>query len=210
MTDAVFARFFERVEASSIDACWLWKGPRGKGYGQLRESGRRSPVQAHRVAYEHFVGPIPKGLQLDHLCRERWCVNPFHLEPVTNRENAQRGAKGRLVTVCRHGHPYMDENTLWRQLPDGPRRACLTCRRERLHERSSREHRAREQRFNEVWLCADGGAMACGVVRGTTRRSILCELPVDHDGPHLARSADGRRWYSWSAVYRIDPRRPAA
>lgn len=76
--------------------CWVWTGAKqSAGYGALRVDGR--VVLAHRHAYEQAVGPIPAGLQLDHLCRVTDCVNPEHLEPVTNRENVLRGRKAKLT-----------------------------------------------------------------------------------------------------------------
>lgn len=86
------------------DGCWYWSGAKHhKGYGNLR--GR----MAHRISYEQFIGPIPKGLQLDHLCEAKNCVNPFHLEPVTNQENKLRWADN--LTHCPQGHPYDSNNT---------------------------------------------------------------------------------------------------
>jgi hypothetical protein len=87
---------------------------------------------AHRISYEHFVGPIPKGLFIDHLCRMRACVNPGHLEPVTTLENARRGDGGsnnRRKTHCTRGHEYSDENTrIKRNLKDGSfERVCKEC-----------------------------------------------------------------------------------
>lgn len=71
--------------------CWVWQRAQdGRGYG--RSKGRRS----HQEIYEQFKGPVPKDLQLDHLCRNRLCCNPDHLEPVTNQVNAQRGAGSKL------------------------------------------------------------------------------------------------------------------
>jgi len=91
--------------------CWLWTASTNKnGYGQFRfgsqVDGTRTMVLAHRWAYEHLVGPIPEGLQLDHLCRAPWCVNPEHLEPVTNRENTVRGLEARGATA-QHGSTSM-------------------------------------------------------------------------------------------------------
>jgi hypothetical protein len=85
------ARFLTRIDKSS--GCWLWTAHVSPttGYVQFRIGGRAGKmVLAHRWAYEHFVGPIPAGLQLDHLCRIRHCVNPVHLEPVTAAENRRR------------------------------------------------------------------------------------------------------------------------
>lgn len=85
--------------------CWLWMGSLdGHGYGQIQTgrvsvNGHHAPDKAHRVSYELHVGPIPEGLQLDHLCRNPSCVNPKHLEPVTNQENTQRGWDARKAAA---------------------------------------------------------------------------------------------------------------
>ena len=83
--------------------CWLWQGYKNpKGYGIAGHNGKI--CRAHRVMYEELVGPIPEGLDIDHLCRVRHCVNPDHLEPVTRRENILRGLHGRLKLFCNQGH----------------------------------------------------------------------------------------------------------
>lgn len=97
----------------NTDDCWLYAGYKSDlGYGQLWHKGKRYIV--HRLSYETFVGPIPDGLVIDHLCRVRHCFNPSHLEPVTARENTLRG-EGVLVnkrkTHCPRGHEYTLENT---------------------------------------------------------------------------------------------------
>lgn len=93
-----------------VAGCWLWTGPvTPKGYG------RQGSRLAHRVVYERLVGPIPKGLTLDHLCRQPGCVRPSHLEPVTMRVNLLRGdtvtAANAAVTECPQGHAYDATNT---------------------------------------------------------------------------------------------------
>jgi hypothetical protein len=88
-------RFWLRVGPhDEAGACWLWHGTTSRGYGYFESyaSGSRVRMTAHRFAYEAFVGPIPVGLELDHLCRIRNCVNPAHMEPVTHAENMARTA----------------------------------------------------------------------------------------------------------------------
>lgn len=108
------ARFWKRVEKQDTQPfCWTWKGCLStKGYAQVRINNRLWTV--HRLAYEMLVGPIPPGLVVDHLCRNRACCNPVHLEPVTSRENTLRGEVSRR-THCPQGHAYTAENTYrWR------------------------------------------------------------------------------------------------
>ncbi|HXJ92652.1 MAG TPA: HNH endonuclease signature motif containing protein [Terriglobia bacterium] len=129
-------RFWTKVSKSGplpspyLGQCWLWTSPpRDGGYGQFYvRTGL--VVRAHRFAYEQFHGSIPEGLTLDHLCRNTLCVNPVHLEAVTQRENTLRGngpaAKHARKTHCKRGHPYNESNTYF--YPDG-RRGCRVCRR---------------------------------------------------------------------------------
>jgi len=108
--------------------CWRWTAFTHQGYGKcaVPELGEQL---AHRVSYIVFRGEIPEGLTLDHLCRNRWCVNPWHLEPVSNVENVMRGegvcARNARKTHCKHGHELSPENIYWR--PNG-RRECATCK----------------------------------------------------------------------------------
>lgn len=118
--------FDARVQ-KDVSGCWLWTGfVDRKGYGVIGVGGRKLS-KAHRFSYERFVGPVPDGMQLDHLCRVRNCVNPSHLEPVTNRENVIRGNAARPAkTHCKNGHPYKENLYL------NPRghRECMKCRTE--------------------------------------------------------------------------------
>ena len=138
MTDMV-----ERFEALYIpepnSGCWLWLGCDSQGYGYFRARGKM--VRAHRWSYEHFCGPIPKGLQIDHLCRVPRCVNPMHLEPVTSKENVNRGFvnqhKGK--THCKRGHLLSPENVY--TTPEGWRQ-CVTCRKGHDRKRLMKKRQA--------------------------------------------------------------------
>ena len=121
-------RFWAKVDRRGLDECWPWlSGMDGHGYGLFHVCHRHLP--AHRFAYEATIGPIPAGLQIDHLCRNRSCVNPRHLEPVTRRENLMRGVCPSAIaarkTHCPQGHPYSPENT-WRRANGN--RTCKQCR----------------------------------------------------------------------------------
>jgi endogenous inhibitor of DNA gyrase (YacG/DUF329 family) len=83
-----------------VEDCWLWEGCTRGGYGRLKIDGKMS--EAHRASYEYHVGKIPEGLVLDHLCRNRSCINPAHLEPVTTAENIRRGEQGSLDAMKKH------------------------------------------------------------------------------------------------------------
>lgn len=120
------ARFWSHVDKT--ENCWLWTGSHGL-YGVFRIGGRDGHnIGAHRYAYELLVGPIPGGMQLDHLCRVKLCVNPDHLEVVTPRENTLRGgtipAANAAKTHCLRGHPFDEPNTYWHR----GRRYCRACR----------------------------------------------------------------------------------
>lgn len=118
------------------NGCWQWVGSGAFGYGRIKV-GNRS-FQAHRYVYESEKGPIPDGMDLDHLCRNRGCVNPSHLEPVTNRTNVLRGvgisAKNASKEYCRHGHPLVGTNVRHYK----GHRICRTCERGRFHRRQQR------------------------------------------------------------------------
>lgn len=121
-------RFFSKV--AEVGGCWEWLAfVSPSGYGGF-SVGTGKFVSAHRWAYEFLVGPIPDGLQLDHLCRNRKCVNPEHLEPVTAKENVDRGQLGYLNRdVCKNGHNINDPSNVYARPSDGAKQ-CRQCNRE--------------------------------------------------------------------------------
>lgn len=125
----------ERFERSveKTEECWIWRGRIGSnGYGHF--TVKRMPFTAHRVAYTLAKGPIEDGLVIDHLCRNRACVNPDHLEPVTQAENVQRGLRGRLRTIrthCPKGHAIEGYNAMPAKRGD-PR--CRQCNRDYMRD----------------------------------------------------------------------------
>ena len=119
MSQKSLSRFLDKIDFT--DVCWLWIGAiNSGGYGNFYLDGKW--LIAHRVSYQWFIGEIPEGLEIDHLCREHACVNPEHLEPVIHLDNVRRGNAGlyeRLKTTCSEGHLY---DVKW-----GSRR-CKQCR----------------------------------------------------------------------------------
>lgn len=142
-------RFWSKVTVAGANSCWEWQACKSTGgYGRFFVAGLTR--YAHRVAYEIVRGPIPDGLHIDHLCSNRSCVNPLHMEPVTKGENTRRGwrtnggrAKAqRRLTHCKHGHPFTPENT---RIGRNGWRLCIECSR-----RHSRQAGARYRQRNQA------------------------------------------------------------
>lgn len=129
---------FNAKYSIQASGCWKWEDAlNGAGYGSFSVNCRKE--LAHRWSYEKFIGPIPEGYVIDHLCRNKWCVNPHHLEPVTYSTNNLRGdpdhKKGahlREKTHCPQGHPYAGDNV---HVNTAGGRVCRTCCRERARTR---------------------------------------------------------------------------
>lgn len=130
------AAFWAKVDPCRTDGCWFWTASRNKlGYGRFYAYGVKSHA-AHRYAHELLVGPIPDGLEINHVCRQPSCVNPQHLEAVTHQVNMRLGFTGvpsgvqqRAKTMCPYGHYYSAANTYVN--PRGERQ-CRTCVRTRV------------------------------------------------------------------------------
>lgn len=118
-----------RVWPEPMSGCWLWEGSAvPRGYGTMTVA--QTPRRVHVFVYEALVGPVPEGLELDHLCNTPACCNPAHLEPVTHAENVRRAAARR--THCPKGHAWTPENTYRRVHRNGAvSRNCRACNREK-------------------------------------------------------------------------------
>lgn len=182
MDESTFRRFQGKIDQHGpvpehqprLGPCWVWLGkPSAHGYGYFWYDGKKR--LAHRFSYKHLVGPIPDGLVIDHLCRNKMCVNPRHLEPVTDRVNILRGeapaARNVLKNQCNQGHPFDDVNTYW--YPNGDR-GCRTCiakwgkewreknRPRKGHHQSAKTHCPQGHPYDETnTYIAPGGGRNC-------------------------------------------------
>lgn len=152
MRKSTIERFLEKLvkeDRGYITECWIWIAGKNKnGYGNFR--GKDSELihgdkgrLAHRWAYNHYIGNIPEGLELDHLCRNVSCVNPEHLRAVTHKINMECGVNaGNRKTHCSKGHEYIGDNVLIRKRENGSTyQVCRICKREQeriLYEKSKR------------------------------------------------------------------------
>jgi hypothetical protein len=125
MTDDIAAKLDERTMKNDADECWAWTGRTStKGYAVL--SIKYTDWYAHRLSYTRHKGAIPEGMVIDHLCRNTECINPDHLEAVTDQTNVLRGvspgAKATRNDACKHGHPRSEYGRRY-----GPRIHCTAC-----------------------------------------------------------------------------------
>ena len=137
-------RFFEKVEIT--EGCWIWRGAMGRNYGVFTFDGKLRV--AHRGLWEKIMGPVPAGMELDHLCRNPACVRLDHLEPVTRSENMKRSMPYRSMsgvaaenvakTHCKAGHPYTEDN-IYRIANRPGARYCRDCHKDRSREYARRK-----------------------------------------------------------------------
>lgn len=141
-------RLMEKVRVDA-DGCWVWTGScfggnvgkNGVRYGRISRDGKQ--IAVHRASYEAHVGPIPAGLVIDHLCRNTFCINPAHLEAVTQQENVLRGL-GAMKSHCPHGHELSGSNLrIQKRRTKASKRICATC-----HVEQNRAWRARRAHAN--------------------------------------------------------------
>lgn len=127
---SILSRLDKSVSSDQPTECWSWtRGLSSDGYGIVRYNGGSMKL-VHKIVYEHWFGPVPKGYELDHLCRRRDCANPYHLEAVPHAVNVKRGEVGknsRDKTHCPQGHPYSGDNVY---VSPSNRRHCRICVRE--------------------------------------------------------------------------------
>ena len=153
---SIWFRFNEKL-GTGPGECWSWRASHFKktGYALFTikcPDGKWRPTVAHRIAYELYIGEIPEGLDLDHLCGNRGCVNPWHLEPVTRAVNLARGMSPAAVAVrenrCAAGHEYTLENTY--RKPSSPgKRECRECN--RIRDRGRNRDGQRREHYQRMY-----------------------------------------------------------
>lgn len=173
--------------------CWLWTGYTVNGYGRYQSGGKSHG--AHRYVYEELIAPIPQGLVCDHLCRNPRCVNPTHIEPVTNRENVRRGVAGHSVReywknslTCTAGHPWTDQRPVFNHRGQ---RTCQICRNAKQSARNIARKNAARERLTSLGMPfrrtkaaqLEREAKAIALVRnGASVRDIIDKLGLSETG----------------------------
>lgn len=170
-------RFLRFVTPGRREMCWEWQGnisSTGYGgfyFGSADPHSSHKMGTAHRFAYEHWVGPVPKGLELDHLCRNRLCVNPWHLEPVTPDENKRRMGVANRRVYCRRGHELTESNTY--------RRQCRICKNATRNAWSKKNAARRKERLSEKVKCATCGRLVRRGSLSEHRKALYCRADPD-------------------------------
>lgn len=181
---SVEERFWLLTEPEPMSGCWIWLSSRLGNSGHGVMSIGTTTTTAHRVAYELYRGPIPPGLDLDHLCRLPSCVNPWHLEAVTRRVNILRGngacARHARKTHCIRGHVF---SGTYIQIKRGNRRRCLEC--ERFHSKKKRELRP-DREIAHKWV-------SDALKSGKLLRPDICTVCGSRGVPIEAHHPDYRR-----------------
>lgn len=161
-------RLLSRTVIDDGFGCWEFTGTTSGGYGMIGRPNNGGMALAHRISYELFVGEIPEGLTIDHLCRNRRCINPWHLEAVTGKVNVLRGdgptAKNVRKTHCPKGHPYSAENT---RIGKNGGRFCRTC-----HREANAAWRAKNPNYFRDWYQRNKDTARCYELdRGIAKRA---------------------------------------
>lgn len=197
MDSDVTTRFWAKVDRQGgPDACWIWLAHRVHGYGRWRPKTPGPTLPAHRFAFELLVGPIPDGLQIDHLCRNPPCVNPAHLEVVTPLENQLRIPNGIIAinaakTHCIHGHEFTPENTI--VYADGRKRGCRTCRANYYRKGGPRDDPPSYKRLATAEACVNGHPWTEATTKFLERRGRRERICRICNREAAARSAARRR-----------------
>jgi hypothetical protein len=171
-------QFWGHVTQSPDSSCWIWAGPKGGGqYGSFAHSNWGT-ARPHRIMYMWVHGPIPGGKVIDHLCRNRLCVSPDHLEAITDRENILRGngspAQNARATHCKDGHPLTGDNVIQSILEKKGERQCRIC----TMERSRVKHYRRPTESPNAGQCVGCGRLRHICANGTLHKHRLPDKSV--------------------------------